>query len=52
MDSPRVLLERKKRRKKIAVAVSQEPHCLDQIIGVHAGKMHGEIVSCWGILFR
>ena len=42
----RVHLHSEKRRKKIALLVSKEPHCLQQIIDDHrAGKLHGDIVG-------
>ena len=40
----RVVLQSEKRRKKLAVLVSKEPHCLDQLIGdFKHGKLHGEM---------
>ena len=40
----RVVLQSEKRRKKIALLVSKEPHCLNQLIAdFKNGKLHGEI---------
>ena len=42
----RVHLQRERRRKKIAILVSKEPHCLEQLIDDFThGKLHGEICS-------
>src|SRR2546423_1240438 len=40
----RVVLQSERRRKRIALLVSKEPHCLQQLIDDSAhGKLHGEI---------
>ncbi|MGB7158749.1 MAG: formyltetrahydrofolate deformylase [Tepidisphaeraceae bacterium] len=40
----RVHLHSERRQKKIALLVSKEPHCLEQLIDdVHHGRLHGEI---------
>ena len=40
----RVTLQSEKRRKKIALLVSKEPHCLDQfIVDLQHGKLHGDV---------
>jgi formyltetrahydrofolate deformylase len=40
----RVHLHSERRRKKIAVLVSKEPHCLDQLVIDHKqGKLHGQV---------
>jgi formyltetrahydrofolate deformylase len=42
----RVHLRGEKRKKRMAVLVSREPHCLQQLIDdLHADKLHGEIVA-------
>jgi len=42
----RVNLQSEKRRKRIALLVSREPHCLEQLMADHqSGKLHGEIVG-------
>jgi formyltetrahydrofolate deformylase len=42
----RVHLHSERRQKRIAVLVSKEPHCLEQIVhDVDEGKLHGQIVS-------
>ncbi len=42
----RVNLQSEKRRKRIALLVSREPHCLKQLMADHqSGKLHGEIVG-------
>jgi formyltetrahydrofolate deformylase len=42
----RVHLHSEKRKKKIALLVSKEPHCLEQLIEDHrGGKLHGEIAG-------
>ena len=42
----RVHLHSEKRKKKIALLVSKEPHCLQQLIDdQRAGKLHGDIVG-------
>jgi len=42
----RVHLHSQRRQKRVAVLVSREPHCLNQLIDdVRAGKLHGEIVG-------
>ena len=45
----RVVLQSEKRRKKIALLVSKEPHCLDQLIAdFKNGKLHGQIAAVLG----
>jgi formyltetrahydrofolate deformylase len=40
----RVVLQSEKRKKRVALLVSKEPHCLQQLIEDHRhGKLHGEI---------
>ena len=42
----RVHLHSEKRKKKVALLVSKEPHCLEQLIDdARTGKLHGEIVG-------
>lgn len=42
----RVHLHSERRQKKMAILVSKEPHCLQQILHDHAqGKLHGRIVG-------
>src|SRR4051794_5150371 len=42
----RVHLHGERREKKIAILVSKEPHCLEQLIADHrAGKLHGKVVA-------
>src|SRR4029450_875584 len=42
----RVHLHSEKRRKRLAVLVSREPHCLRQFItDLHDGKLHGEVAA-------
>jgi formyltetrahydrofolate deformylase len=42
----RVHLHSEKRKKKIALLVSKEPHCLQQLIDDHRdGKLHGDVVG-------
>src|SRR5689334_4198290 len=45
----RVHLHSERRQKKIALLVSKEPHCLQQLIGDFShGKLHGQIVCVLG----
>jgi formyltetrahydrofolate deformylase len=45
----RVVLQSEKRRKKIALLVSKESHCLDQLIDdFKHGKLHGDIAAVLG----
>ena len=45
----RVHLHSEKRAKKIAILVSKEPHCLEQLIAdFSAGKLHGQIAGVFG----
>jgi formyltetrahydrofolate deformylase len=45
----RVHLHAERKKKKIALLVSREPHCLQQIIADHqAGKLHCEIAGVFG----
>ena len=42
----RVHLHNEKRKKKIAILVSKEPHCLEQLAeDFRAGKLHGQIAG-------
>src|SRR5437667_9200002 len=42
----RVHLHSEKRKKRIAILVSKEPHCLQQLVGdFAAGKLHGDIAA-------
>src|SRR5215472_11698324 len=42
----RVVLQSERRRKRVALLVSKEPHCLDQLLEDHrARKLHGDIVA-------
>lgn len=42
----RVHLHSERRKKKVALLVSKEPHCLEQLIRDHAdGKLHGQIAG-------
>jgi formyltetrahydrofolate deformylase len=42
----RVHLHSEKRKKKVALLVSKEPHCLEQLIADNAaGKLHGDVVG-------
>jgi len=42
----RVSLQSERRRKKVALLVSKEPHCLQQLLDDHAhDKLHGELVG-------
>jgi formyltetrahydrofolate deformylase len=42
----RVHLHSEKRKKKVALLVSKEPHCLEQLIADNAaGRLHGEIIG-------
>ena len=42
----RVHLRSEKRTKRVALLVSKEPHCLEQLIAdSRAGKLHGEVVA-------
>src|SRR2546423_11264562 len=42
----RVHLHNERRQKKIAIVVSKEPHCLQQLIDdVKHGKLHGQVVG-------
>jgi formyltetrahydrofolate deformylase len=42
----RVHLHNERRRKKVALLVSKEPHCLEQLIAdFRGGKLHGEVVA-------
>lgn len=45
----RVHLHSERRRKKVAILVSREPHCLEQLItDFQGGKLHGDIVAVLG----
>jgi len=45
----RVHLHSEKRKRKVAILVSKEPHCLQQLIAdFKAGKLHGEIAGVFG----
>ena len=45
----RVHLHSEKRAKKIAILVSREPHCLEQLIADFShGKLHGQIAGVFG----
>lgn len=45
----RVHLHSERRRKKVAILVSREPHCLEQLIAdFQGGKLHGDIVAVLG----
>ena len=42
----RVHLHSEKRAKRVAILVSKEPHCLEQLLGdFKAGKLHGEVAG-------
>jgi formyltetrahydrofolate deformylase len=42
----RVHLHSERRKKKLAILVSKEPHCLQQLLADHrAGKLHGQIAG-------
>jgi len=42
----RVHLHSERRKKKVALLVSKEPHCLRQLVAdFHSGKLHGDIVG-------
>jgi formyltetrahydrofolate deformylase len=42
----RVVLQSERRRKRVALLVSKEPHCLEQLLDDYRhGKLHGEIVT-------
>src|SRR5688572_26115983 len=44
----RVHLHSERRAKKIAILVSKEPHCLQQLIDDFShGKLHGQIAGVW-----
>src|SRR5512143_65884 len=41
----RVHLHSERRQKKVAILVSKEPHCLQQLVGdFHSGKLRGQVV--------
>jgi formyltetrahydrofolate deformylase len=42
----RVTLHNQRERKRVAILVSKEPHCLEQLLADHrAGELHGEITA-------
>lgn len=42
----RVVLQSEKRKKRVALLVSKEPHCLEQLLDDHRhGKLHGDVVA-------
>ena len=42
----RVTLHNQRERKRVAILVSKEPHCLEQLLADHrAGELHGEVTA-------